>query len=84
MHVIVTNDINWHRENLRSGRGKTGNLKRQFEWIPFSFICWVARKAPCSTWYTRYMRLSIGPLTRAGSIWQEVGGNPIPISLIDN
>ena len=35
--VIVTNHVNWHRENLQSGRekkGKTGNLKMQFEWVP--------------------------------------------------
>ena len=31
--VIVTNDVKWHRENLRSDREKTentGNLKMQF------------------------------------------------------
>ena len=32
--VIVTNHINWHRENLRSDREKTGNLKMKFEWVP--------------------------------------------------
>ena len=36
--VIVTNHVNWHRENLQSGREKnrenTGNLKMQFEWVP--------------------------------------------------
>ena len=33
--VIVTNHVNWHRENLRSDRDKnrenTGNMKMQFE-----------------------------------------------------
>ena len=35
--VIVTNYVNWHRENLQSDMGKTentGNLKIQFEWVP--------------------------------------------------
>ena len=36
--VIVTNHVNWHKENLRSGRKtnreNTGNLKMQFEWVP--------------------------------------------------
>ena len=35
MYVIVTNDVNWHRENLRSDRENTGNLKTQFEWVPW-------------------------------------------------
>ena len=34
MYVIVTNHVNWHRENLRSDRENTGNLKTQFEWVP--------------------------------------------------
>ena len=38
MYVIVTNHINWHRENLQSKQGKnrenTGNMKMQFEWVP--------------------------------------------------
>ena len=34
MYVIVTNDLNWHRENLLSNREKTGNLKMQFERVP--------------------------------------------------
>ena len=33
-YVIVTNDVNWHRENLRLDRENTGNLKIQFEWVP--------------------------------------------------
>ena len=32
--VILTNYVNWHRENLRSDRENTGNLKIQFEWVP--------------------------------------------------
>ena len=32
---IVTNHVNWHRENLRSDRENTGNLKTQFEWVPW-------------------------------------------------
>ena len=34
MGIIVTHHIIWHRENLLSDRGKTGNLKMQFEWVP--------------------------------------------------
>ena len=34
VYVIVTNYVNWHRENLRSDRENTGNLKIQFEWVP--------------------------------------------------
>ena len=37
MNVIFIYHVNWHRENLRSDRGKTentGNLKMQFEWVP--------------------------------------------------
>ena len=34
VYVIVTNDVNWHRENLRSDREKSGNLKMQFDWVP--------------------------------------------------
>ena len=34
VYVIVTNHVNWHRENLRSDRENTGNLKMQFEWVP--------------------------------------------------
>ena len=30
MYVIVTNYVNWHRENSRLDRGITGNLKIQF------------------------------------------------------
>ena len=35
MNVIVTNHVNWHRENLRSDRENTGNSKTQFEWVPW-------------------------------------------------
>ena len=31
VYVILTNYVNWHRENLRSDRENTGNLKIQFE-----------------------------------------------------
>ena len=34
MYVIVTNHVNWHRENLRLDRENTGNSKTQFEWVP--------------------------------------------------
>ena len=34
VYVIVTNDVNWHRVNLRLDRENTGNLKIQFEWVP--------------------------------------------------
>ena len=34
MYVIVTNHVNWHRENLLSDRENTGNLKTHFEWVP--------------------------------------------------
>ena len=34
VYVIVSNLVNWHRENLPSDREKTGNLKMQFEWVP--------------------------------------------------
>ena len=34
MYVIVTNYVNWHRENLRSDRENTGNLKIQFSGYP--------------------------------------------------
>ena len=30
MYVIVTNHVNWHRENLRSDR----EFENQFEWVP--------------------------------------------------
>ena len=40
VYVIVTNHVNWHRENLCSDREKnkenTGNLKMQFERVPCS------------------------------------------------
>ena len=36
MYVIVTNHVNWHKENLLSDRENTGNLKIQFEWVPCS------------------------------------------------
>ena len=31
---IVTNHVNWHRDNLPLERENTGNLKMQFEWVP--------------------------------------------------
>ena len=34
MYVILTNYVNWHRENLQSDRENSGNLKIQFEWGP--------------------------------------------------
>ena len=34
LYVIVTNHVNWHRENLRSDRENTGKLKMQFVWGP--------------------------------------------------
>ena len=34
VYVILTNYVNCHRENLRSDRENTGNLKIQFEWVP--------------------------------------------------
>ena len=34
VYIIVTNYVNWHRENLRLDREKTGNFKIQFEWVP--------------------------------------------------
>ena len=34
VYVIVTNHVNWHRENLRSNRENAGNLKMQFGWVP--------------------------------------------------
>ena len=34
MYVIVTNHVNWHRENLRSHRENVGNLKLQIIWVP--------------------------------------------------
>ena len=36
MYVIVTNHVNWHRENLLSDRENTGNSKTQFEWVLIS------------------------------------------------
>ena len=33
--VCVTNYVNWHRENLWSDRENSGNLKIQFEWVPW-------------------------------------------------
>ena len=38
VYVIVTNHVNWHRENLRSDREKTGNFEVQFEWAPCSIL----------------------------------------------
>ena len=35
MYVIVTDYGNWHRENLQLDRENTGNLKIQFEWVPW-------------------------------------------------
>ena len=47
MYVIVTNHVNWHRENLPSDRENTGNLKMKFEWVPcqmyFHIISHLAR-----------------------------------------
>ena len=37
MYVIVTNHVNWHRENVRSDRENTGNLKTLFEWVPRTY-----------------------------------------------
>ena len=42
MFVIVTNHVNWHRENLQLDRENTGNLKMQFEWVP----CIMHMKSP--------------------------------------
>ena len=39
VYVIVTNHVNWQRENLLSDREKTGNLKMQFEWVTFKGSC---------------------------------------------
>ena len=36
MYVILTNHVNWHKENLRSDRENTGTLKIQFEWATLS------------------------------------------------
>ena len=33
-YVIVTNYVNWYRENLWLDRENSGNLKIQFEWVP--------------------------------------------------
>ena len=33
--MIVTNHVNWRRENLWLDRENTGNLKMQFEGVPF-------------------------------------------------
>ena len=30
--LIVTNHVNWHKENLQADRENTGNLKMQFEY----------------------------------------------------
>ena len=38
MYVIVTNHVNWHRENLQSDRENTGNSQMQFEWVPVYFF----------------------------------------------
>ena len=35
VYEIVTNYGNWHREILRLDRENTGNLKIQFEWVPW-------------------------------------------------
>ena len=34
VYVIVTNQVNWDRNNLLSDRENIGNLKMQVEWIP--------------------------------------------------
>ena len=39
VHVIVTNHVNWHRDNLRSDRENTGNLKMQFDRRPCARLC---------------------------------------------
>ena len=31
---IVTNHVNWHRENLQSDGENTGNMKIHIEWVP--------------------------------------------------
>ena len=36
-YVIVANCVNWHGENLRLDRENTGNLKIQFEWVPYMY-----------------------------------------------
>ena len=41
MYIIVTNHVNWHRENLQSdrkNRENTGNLKLKFEWVPCNIL----------------------------------------------
>ena len=45
MYVIVTNHVNWHRENLQLDRENTGNLKIHFEWVPCLFMT----HSPCLT-----------------------------------
>ena len=34
VYVIVTNYVNWRRENVGLGRENTVNLKIHFEWVP--------------------------------------------------
>ena len=34
VYVIVTNHVNWHRENLQLDREKTGKTQGQYEWVP--------------------------------------------------
>ena len=34
MYIIVTNDVNWHREHLQLDRENTGNLKMIFDRVP--------------------------------------------------
>ena len=46
MYVILTNHVNWHRENLWSDRENTGNLKIQFEWVPCIEYSYCVTKNP--------------------------------------
>ena len=59
MYVIVTNHMKWHRENLRSDRENTGNLKMKFEWGP----CCLEQGST----------LSIARLPGAGRSWGGAG-----------
>ena len=40
VYVIATNYVNCHRENLQLDRENTGNLKMQFEWVPWYGGMW--------------------------------------------
>ena len=57
VYTILTNYVNWHRENLRSDRENTGNLKIQLEWVPWVIFLKYAKIYTCVNIYIHNIML---------------------------